>query len=109
MDDSGGCADTVGDGGGIDVEPRQVIHGVDDAVDVLGGDESGTRGDHASGKGFLVVGIGLVVADVGVGGGKAEGGGEVGGVAQIDGAGATVRIVERNDRGTGGTTVVLGG
>ena len=94
MDDGGGGADAVGDSGGVDVESRQVVHGVDDVGHVGSGDEASTCGDHARSKGFLVVGIGLVVTVVGVGGGKAEGGGEVGGVAQIDSAGATIRVVE---------------
>ena len=72
MDDGGGGADAVGDSGGVDVESRQVVHGVDDVGHVFGSDEARTCGDHARSKGLLVVGIGLVVAKVGVGGGEAE-------------------------------------
>ena len=81
LDDGGGGADAVGDGGSVDVESRQVVHGIDDVVDIGASDEACARGHHACGKSLFVMGIGLVVAEIGVGSGKTEGGGEVGGVA----------------------------
>ena len=74
-----GCCRTyiVGHRAGIHIQSCEAVHGVDDVVDIGGGDEAGAGRNHASGKCFLVVGVLLVGTHVGVAGGNHEGGGEV--------------------------------
>ena len=97
LDEGSGGADVVGYCGGVDVEPCKIVHGVDDLVDVCGGDKACSGGDHTRGKGFLVAVVVLVGPHVGVACGNHEGGGEVGGIAEADGAGGTVGVVEGDE------------
>ena len=96
LDDGGGGADTAGNGGGIDIESRESVHGVDEMLDIGGGDEAGACREHARGESLAVAGIVLVVAEVGVAGGDNEGRGEVVVVAEADGAVGAVGAVERH-------------
>ena len=54
LEDGGGCTDAVVDGGGIDAEAGEVVHGADDALNIGSGDEASAGGDHSSGKRLLV-------------------------------------------------------